>query len=415
MSPSGFVLTQVAVLGVLYLVAVCAAWIARRFVPVPIGAGLRYQHLDGLRAVAAVGVVACHINQYANEVMGLPAPELSNHVGIVAVQMFFALTAFLFTERALRNQLDPARFYVGRVFRILPLYFLAVAAAVLLALHASAGVNQPLAQSINEAVRVVTFGFWQHDAIPFRGVNMLSLIGIAWTLSYEWMFYLLLVPIFHLYRTSSKVAWLVCGAVLLLVAHSYSLQREQVIWPFFLPGVLAAFLKHHWPVVPRSWQRFAGFAAMPLAIVAITRTGYWMPANLLVASVLFNAVLFSEGRALRWAPLQTLGTISYSVYLLQYLVIYTSRQLSFLLPEMFREVPAQLALATWMMASLVIVSALTYRWIERPWMARAPLGPASSRAPRRRPPEPLSDTRQTEALATTTTGKSSYWPSGQSG
>jgi peptidoglycan/LPS O-acetylase OafA/YrhL len=378
MTPVRFVITQLAVMATLYALAISAAWPARRLLGTSGDSGHRHRHLDGLRGIAAVGVVACHINQYTSEVMGLPLPELGNHVGILAVQMFFALTAFLFTERALQGRLDPPRFYVGRVFRIVPLYVVAVGAALVLGLHASWSLTQPIAQSLHEGVRVLTYGFWQHDALPFRGFNMLSLIGIAWTLSYEWAFYLLLVPVFYLWRTSGWMALLVCAAVITLLVHHYSIQREQIIWPFFLPGVIAAATKQRWQAIPARWQAIAGIAAVPLAALALTRTGYWTPVNLVLASALFLSVLYSRGSLLRWSPLQTLGTISYSVYLLQYLVMYVCRQIPFLFPSLFESLFAKLALGALMMICLVIVSAFSYRWIEKPWITCSTPRPASA-------------------------------------
>jgi hypothetical protein len=83
----------------------------------------RLSQLEGLRAIAALAVVACHVNQNTLAFFEYTElPDAGNHIGVLAVQMFFALTAYLFTARAVKGTLDPAIFYVSRLRRTLPLY-----------------------------------------------------------------------------------------------------------------------------------------------------------------------------------------------------------------------------------------------------------------------------------------------------
>src|SRR5258708_7072100 len=84
--------------------------------------------LDGWRAVAIIGVVASHVALYPF----LPARSDPNGVGFSianlgagGVDVFFALSGFLITQRLLEEEavlgaFSLKRFYARRVFRILP-------------------------------------------------------------------------------------------------------------------------------------------------------------------------------------------------------------------------------------------------------------------------------------------------------
>ncbi|WP_026910070.1 acyltransferase family protein [Patulibacter minatonensis] len=93
--------------------------------------------LDGLRALAAIGIVAHHSWQYSGhprEVLGIWWDELA-----LGVPLFFVLSGFLVYAPWARAAVDPAarrpslgRFYALRAARILPLYWLTIVAAVVL-------------------------------------------------------------------------------------------------------------------------------------------------------------------------------------------------------------------------------------------------------------------------------------------
>lgn len=90
--------------------------------------------LNGLRAFAAVAVVVSHLRLNLRE-FGLPArPGLL--LAQYGVTVFFALSGFLITylllkEREAHGRIDVRRFYMRRILRIWPLYYLYLAAAAL--------------------------------------------------------------------------------------------------------------------------------------------------------------------------------------------------------------------------------------------------------------------------------------------
>lgn len=326
----------------------------------------RYHHLDGMRGLAAVGVVATHVVQYAWAFLGHTQPPLvSDHVGILGVQMFFALTAFLFTERALAGSLSPDRFYLGRLHRIVPLYAFVVAAALAIALVYTRGVAHPLADTLAEAVGVATYGFWMTPELTFRGMNMLSLVGLSWTLSYEWLFYLLLVPAACLWKAGPALRWSMLVIVAVLAVRQFALLADFVVWPFFLPGIAAAMLWRRMSPLPPRTATVLALSILPAVAAVLFLPGFWTPIKLALAGWIFLAVLVTAPTLLKSALLTHLGRISYSVYLIQYLVLFPVMTWSY----SFSSIEAKLAACGAVVALVVMAAELSYRFIELPWLA----------------------------------------------
>ncbi len=92
--------------------------------------GARYLNLDGLRGLAALAVVVGHIERYkpGYGFTPLPVPFLPS-IGSVAVTIFFVLSGFIITdlllkERSQKGKINTRHFYLRRMLRIFPLYFL---------------------------------------------------------------------------------------------------------------------------------------------------------------------------------------------------------------------------------------------------------------------------------------------------
>lgn len=331
----------------------------------------RNKTLDGLRALAAVAVAASHINQHVCAYVGTTGvPHIGNHVGIIGVQMFFALTGYLFTERALKGKIRPVSFLTGRIRRIIPLYAFAVIVALVLGVLYTLQVQAPCAQTAKEAFKVSTYGFWNHHTLNFKGFNMLRLICVAWTLSYEWAFYLLLIPASMIWKKSRLAMGAVLAIILGLIIHQYSVQSEHVIWPFFLPGILGAVLKFYLPSPGAGVRKALTVSSAALFVLMVTLPNYWTTAKLALATCLFLSILYSEARLFDWKPLQTLATISFSIYLLQYLLLGPTSLYINTHKDMFASSPLKVAIMMSVMVALICLSFLTYLSIERPFMMR---------------------------------------------
>lgn len=103
--------------------------------------GVFFEGFHELRAVAALSVLAHHI-ELMKQREGLPTllntslHSLFQHLGKNGVYLFFVLSGFLITylllaERERFGFIDIRSFYIRRVLRIWPLYYLIVALAFL--------------------------------------------------------------------------------------------------------------------------------------------------------------------------------------------------------------------------------------------------------------------------------------------
>jgi len=149
----------------------------------------RFPALDGLRGLAVLTVVLYHCPR-----LGLPGVQQLQLAGDAGVDVFFVLSGFLITMLLLRDRDDPAQrismslwqFYIKRVLRIMPLYWLAI---VLYWVAVQLSPDAPAAAKYDAALPYLmtgTIDAWLGWAdAPFPA------FGIAWSLGVEEKFYLL--------------------------------------------------------------------------------------------------------------------------------------------------------------------------------------------------------------------------------
>ena len=140
--------------------------------------------LDGLRVLAFLGVFACHAGPLHPRLFGHPTVQALLSVGSFGVPLFFVLSAFLITklllmERERTGRVDLRAYYVRRVLRIWPLYFLVVAVG-LLAFHRMGG-------DIRGSISPL-FSFTANFAQG--GGRLAPTLSHLWSLSIEEQFYL---------------------------------------------------------------------------------------------------------------------------------------------------------------------------------------------------------------------------------
>jgi exopolysaccharide production protein ExoZ len=318
----------------------------------------RLQSMEGLRGLAILLVFFCHyydiIWQY------LPAQsqrmkEIGNVMmgaGGTGVDLFFVLSGFLIYGMVLRPGLNARKFYTARARRIYPaflaVFLFYVAASPFLHLAQQAGAKE-LGSRIPETwAGGVTYVVENLAFLP--GIfSIRPLMSVAWSLSYEWLFYLLipvLVAILALHRWRRRLR------ILLFLFLAGVLTSAIAIWPetFFTPhsietshvraimfvgGILVfEILRRSGSVVhwKRRWEVLA-LAAFLLAIgwraslelsrvdgsaflryEAMAEGGLFLGYSLLTLVVLTPGTILSQ--LFSWAPLRWLGNISYSFYLL---------------------------------------------------------------------------------------------------
>jgi peptidoglycan/LPS O-acetylase OafA/YrhL len=329
----------------------------------------RTEMLDGLRGWLALGVFFAHsVTTYAwyttGEWDGRIAP-FYGRAGQVGVALFFMITGYLFWGRVLRSKgkLDVSSFLLSRVRRIVPMYLVSVLLALaVVALLSGFTLRVDPATLVRELRGWLSFGFMYAGDI--NGVkDAHNINAVYWTLAYEWMFYLALPMLALFFRGPALM-------VMIVTAFLFCLQTPVTL--NFIAGGAAAML------VDKRVLRFSLAAKwmtpLPLAALALVFT--YPSAFALMPSVLMFVffVFVVQGNSL-FGLLATraskmLGTVSYSLYLVHCIAIFVvMRAVNTRLPV------AQLEpLHYWLFAGAaavlaVMVSALTYRFVEHPFLS----------------------------------------------
>jgi peptidoglycan/LPS O-acetylase OafA/YrhL len=277
----------------------------------------RLGYVDGLRAIAVLGVLACH---------SFPeTPRFATAIGVGArgVDLFFVISGFCLAypflaarRRAGALHLDAAAycaFLLRRATRIAPPYYAALALFALLALtpfgfpDARAQVTDAHAAS-NELLRDLFF-FTSKSPI-FN--------GSFWTLGIEARWYLLCPLLIALYARSRPLFFAAGAALYGLYFFAPQSIADEGTLPCFMAGICAAdlALQRH-ALCARAWIGAAVF--LPAALLCESRGWMLDHANPLWHAAGFFVVLAAgtpqAARLLAWRPLAVTGIASYSIYL----------------------------------------------------------------------------------------------------
>jgi peptidoglycan/LPS O-acetylase OafA/YrhL len=296
--------------------------------------------LDGLRAIAVLGVVWQHVGGAHDGALGRTG---------MGVSLFFAISGFLITTLLLREQrrtgsFSLRRFYIRRTLRIFPLYFAVLAVYVVLVGLARHGTAQG-AQFFDNLPAYATYtsnwfvqGTVAENAIFYH----------AWSLATEEQFYLLwpalLLAVLALARTPGRALALACGVVGIgvladqfathvLEGSGFALTVvRSIATPICLGAMLAAIL-HHPAGYDRTGRVLGSRWAAPLLALAVIATLQTLPAFWveLCMALLVGAVCVREdhplARGLGVGPLRLVGVVSYGIYLMHMLAANAVRPL----------------------------------------------------------------------------------------
>lgn len=307
----------------------------------------RIPTLDGWRGIAILLVVADHIQYLVFHRRVLPV-----YLGQYGVTIFFVLSGYLITSRLIANN-SLKRFYLRRVFRILPAawaYLLAVAVVTVL-LHA------PRLAPRSDLLACLLFYKNLHP-------NLQQLTLHFWTLCLEEQFYLLWPFVFVLLgiRKSKWVLPCACIAIALyrwshwsFYARLPNVFRPEVRADALLVGCLLAVM-----VSGRKWRLALSSSWMMYAALAVLFFAMWrcpllppLYASIAVAVLIWKTEV-GHGAATRFLSdplLVGIGLISYSLYLWQQPFMQPFWPMPF--------VPFAIVLAP-------ILAVLSYRFIEKP-------------------------------------------------
>ncbi|BBE74750.1 acyltransferase family protein [Oharaeibacter diazotrophicus] len=347
---------------------------------------MRLRALDGLRGTCSVLIALAHL-------------EMTGYVGFggwltrghVLVDVFFVLSGFVialvYADR-LGDAAGSAAFLVRRLGRVWPLH------AAVLTLFVGA--------ELAKMVAAAGFGYVPHFA-PFTGQRPLDtllpnllLIHVfdteadltwnfpSWSMAAEFWVYgvfaAVVVPTVGRPRLRLVLAALLCAAGGLTVAAlsphrmdaTYDFGVPRCLYGFFAGMLLAAFWRAHGHRVPGGTVAEVAALAIAAAFVALspgTAFEFAAPAVYVVLIAVLAREAGLPSRLLRTAPFQTLGRLSYSIYLLHALVVTSvvpriAAAVIALAPG--RPAVAMVAIPVLYVALVALLASATRRFVELP-------------------------------------------------
>ena len=339
----------------------------------------RFSSVDGLRGYLAFGVFVHHTAitwlYLHTGVFDVPKNYFYAQIGLASVALFFMITGFLFWGRLIKHgrHHDWLAFAVSRIFRLYPLYLplLLVVIFCVFYLQGWTFEDEPLVVAKQVLAWLV---FDRPDINQYPQTGML-ISNVTWTLSYEVFFYLAL-PLFGMvfvYRKNWKQAVLCLLGIYALyqvVGWEHSLKKHILM--SFLGGIAAAYWVRRPQWVAWGQTRLAACIALMLLVVVLfmfRKSFATAPLLLLTAffcivasgNTLFGALTL---RSIRW-----MGEISYSTYLLHGLLIWLlMHRLPVVMQWDIQQPLVFVALAAVASSLLIVISSLTFLFIEQPGM-----------------------------------------------
>ncbi len=364
-------------IGLLLLLVATPAFRAADSPSIP--AANRLETLDGLRGFLALSVFFHHTAVYHDYLRTgawkSPDSRFYLHVGPAGVAVFFMITGFLFYSQLLKARGKPnwEKLYVGRVFRILPLYWFAVVlifAGVMI--HSEWRLAEPPLRVALEFVR------WSMGPLfpeaPVNGSDFVYRITlyVTWTLRVEWFFYfsLLLLAISARWRWSGFLLppLLLC----LSLVHEIIARNTPSSWIFvalFAIGMGVAAVRSARPTLRiQGWMASLFAVACWIGAVAGARDVVFRPIPVLLLGIAFLIVALGTDLfgILESRPARRLGNISFGIYLLQGVVFAGISSFGGI-----RALDLRSPLGHWTVSlieaiALVVLATCTHALIERP-------------------------------------------------
>jgi peptidoglycan/LPS O-acetylase OafA/YrhL len=354
--------------------------------------------LDALRFFAFLCVFTFHRMDYVpTDPVHHPWLFQIGNVGPFGVPVFFLLSAFLITELLLRERERTGKihikaFYMRRILRIWPLYFVAFFGLALLNHFVpGVGTSDPLAW--------LAFTFFTGNWYILHHGWIAGSVDPLWSISVEEQFYIV-IPMLAAFAGRCAIAIVSClllalayVTVLLYALHPTSGDNGEwtnsfVQFQFFCAGTLLALLLRGRLIRLPVPMRIVGFLlAFGCWFTAVLRfkvqswESHPTPVGALLGWVLVlaGAVIFflsALGTPSRFIPrwLSYLGRISYGLYLVHSLIFFLTFEKA--VPYLRRALPALVLPApirdpVWTLVVLLLsiaIASLSFHYFERPFL-----------------------------------------------
>jgi acetyltransferase len=292
--------------------------------------------LEGLRGYAAILIAVYHAWVLSGQGrLGSPVVRDAISAGLLAVDLFFVLSAFVLFLPVVRTGVFPplGEYALRRAARILPAYWLSLVLAVILA--AALGVGARV--DATGILAHLTFTEVEWRLLPsYRGTLGFTVNPVVWSLAVEAAFYVVL-PFVAVAYSRRPVVWLLvslaASAVLRATLHGEWLSLPPLFAADFAAGMTAA-----WLAVRRPAPALAVPVTVLIAALVLIKAGGPDAGDVrvftresvalgLVLPVAFGALVYAFASAPRFTALadnpaaRWAGKVSYGVFLVHFMVM----------------------------------------------------------------------------------------------
>lgn len=342
----------------------------------------RYHNLDPLRGFLALCVVLSHIPLVSSTV-GLPfySDLPIFHRGQDSVLVFFCLSGYLiigllFDEKKRLGSISIKNFYVRRILRLYPVYYLVLIIGFVYYHYALDlfNVDFNIEYSLLEGIA------WNVGFLPNVFKNLYdvgSILEILWSIGVEEQFYLLVAPLLFMLNINKYFKSLLLFTLLYFIIYhlpSFNFFRRFEFYYFFMSigGLFAVANKLNYKFVYISFTpvRFLIYGMFILNFF----TDFFLFDNVIYRNI-FRTILFAlvisnlaldKNLIIKNPFLNYLGKISYGIYMYHMIVVnfilFIFLKINF--DALFGDVVAILIINFTCISLSLIVSHLSYKYFE---------------------------------------------------
>jgi peptidoglycan/LPS O-acetylase OafA/YrhL len=331
--------------------------------------------LDGLRGGAAAIVALNHVPMVlinldlVPKVFYFPVNQhtLFHFFGSIGVQIFFCITGMLFANKILfASEVDWTSFFKQRLLRLLPAYVLAATLAIFVALLLTRFSTLNIMEVFSSLPNIFAFGLLPLPNI--NGFDLNRLIGVNWSLAYEWRYYVMLPICFVMIR---NLPLILIAFVIIIFATCDVMFTGNSVWIYFVSGAVCAPLMNK-KLSKRMNNLGSALTLVLLVIYVITWSKFsdYGPQRWGLMTAFFLSMVMSRPYVLTLKPFVVMGSASYSFYLLHAMIV-------FVVIGMFHKLVMDVTLLTFSafiilaclaLAAATLISAVSYLNVERPFM-----------------------------------------------
>ncbi|MGB0887731.1 MAG: acyltransferase family protein [Vicingaceae bacterium] len=339
-----------------------------------------FSGLNGIRAIASIIVVIWHTDQFS-KLFGLPLLGFhSNGMAGKAVDMFFVLSGFLITyllfkEKEKINTINLKKFYLRRILRIWPLYYLAIIISIFLVVINVVPNTSNLASSTSLYVFLLA-------NVAYLSNLAISSITPLWSVGVEEQFYLIWPNIIK-YSTKyiQVILMFFFGFLLLKLAIYLFLTPDSFLYHFLqitridvmAIGAIGAYLVHtkhkvlklfYSPIIElSSWAvLFISIFYYPIHLSSFIDSelnAIFYLIIILNVSTNSKKIISLENKVFNF-----LGKISYGLYIYHMIILYS---LSSILSYFNIQINHSILFSSILLLT-IIVSSLSYSFFEKPFL-----------------------------------------------